>query len=243
MSGAGPFSTLPSVTPTAKPAASPIAPLFGPPGAAGDFMPSVLAGAYAGKTLTIDIFRTLLQEHGYAILYGDETGAGKGLAWGEYDSLDKYGHDQGWRLARRIDEEVRGLAARIQALLDAGWTTVRVVTDHGWLLMPGGLPKIDLPAFLTESRWGRCATLTTNVQVSGTVVPWYWSNDVEMALPAGIGCYKAGMAYAHGGLSLQECVVPVLTVTRAAGSGPSVQFRSVQWRGLRWGVAKGMGLR
>jgi hypothetical protein len=105
--------------------------------------------------------------------------------------------------------------------------------------MPGGLPKIDLPAFLTESRWGRCATLKTNVQVSGTVVPWYWCDDVEMALPAGIGCYKAGMAYAHGGLSLQECVVPVLTVTRAAGTGPSVQFRSVQWRGLRCRVQLG----
>lgn len=233
------FSTLPSVTPTAKPAASPIAPLFGPPGAAADFMPSVLTGAYAGKTLTIDIFRTLLQEHGYAVLYGDETGTGRGLAWGEYGSLDKYGHDQGWRLAKRIDEEVRGLVARVQTLLDAGWTRVQIVTDHGWLLLPGGLPKIELPAFLTESRWGRCATLKSNVQVSGTIVLWYWSDDVEMALPAGIGCYKAGMAYAHGGLSVQECVVPVLTVTRAAGTGPAVQFQSVQWRGLRCRVQLG----
>ena len=227
------FSTLPSVTPTAKPASSPIAPLFGPPGAAADFMPSVLTGDYAGKTLTIDIFRRLLQEHGYAVLHGDEIGTGTGVAWGEYGSLDKYGHDQGWRLAKRIDEEVRGLVARIQALLDAGWTTVRVVTDHGWLLLPGGLPKIELPAFLTESRWGRCATLRSNVQVAGTVVPWYWSDEVEMALPAGIACYKAGMAYAHGGLSPQECVVPVLTVTGAASTAPTIAFQSVQWRGLR----------
>jgi len=233
------FSTLPSVTPTAKPAASPIAPLFGPPGASADFMPSVLTGDYAGKALTIDIFRRLLQEHGYAILYGDETGSGKGLAWGEYGSLDKYGHDQGWRLAKRIDEEVRGLVARIQALLNAGWTTVRVVTDHGWLLLPGGLPKIELPAFLTESRWGRCATLRSNVQVAGTVVPWYWSDEVEMALPAGIACYKAGMAYAHGGLSLQECVVPVLTVTGTVAAAPTIGFQSVQWRGLRCRVQLG----
>ncbi len=233
------FSTLPSVTPTAKPAASPIAPLFGPPGAAADFLPSVLSGDYAGKTLTIDIFRRLLQEHGYSVLYGDETGTGKGLAWGEYGSLDKYGHDQGWRLAKRIDEEVRGLVARIQALLAAGWTTVRVVTDHGWLLLPGGLPKIELPAFLTESRWGRCATLRSNVQVSGTVVPWYWSDEVEMALPAGIACYKAGMAYAHGGLTVQECVVPVLTVTSGTATVSSIAFQSVQWRGLRCRVHLG----
>ena len=33
---------------------------------------------------------------------------------------------------------------RITELLAAGWKRVRVVTDHGWLLLPGGLPKIDL---------------------------------------------------------------------------------------------------
>ena len=208
------FATLPSVTPTAKPAASPIGPLFGPPGAPADFMPSVLEGDYAGRALTIEIFRKLLEAHGYQVLQGDDLGTGTGMAWGEYGHLDRYGHDQGWRLAKRVAEEVRGLALRVQALLQAGWKEVRVVTDHGWLLLPGGLPKQELPSFLTESRWGRCATLKRDVEVQGTVVPWYWSDAVQIAMPTGISCYKAGMEYAHGGLSLQECVVPVLTITQ-----------------------------
>ena len=33
---------------------------------------------------------------------------------------------------------------RIESLLEAGWQEVRVVTDHGWLLMPKGLPKCEL---------------------------------------------------------------------------------------------------
>ncbi len=42
------------------------------------------------------------------------------------------------------------LLERIEALLGAGWREVRVVTDHGWLWLPGGLPKVDLPKYLTR---------------------------------------------------------------------------------------------
>lgn len=43
----------------------------------------------------------------------------------------------------------------------------------------------------------------------------------------------AGEEYSHGGLSLQECVVPQLTV--AAGAQPSVlaTIEQVKWAGLR----------
>ena len=44
-------------------------------------------------------------------------------------------------------------------LLEAGWKEVRVVTDHGWLLMPKGLPKSELPKYLTATRWRRCAVV------------------------------------------------------------------------------------
>ena len=37
---------------------------------------------------------------------------------------------------------------RITELLHSGWTRVKVVTDHGWLMAPGGLPKIELPKHL-----------------------------------------------------------------------------------------------
>jgi len=55
-------------------------------------------------------------------------------------------------LAWRVDEVVRECVDRLTALLEAGWKKVRVVTDHGWLLLPGGLPKSELPSFLAETR-------------------------------------------------------------------------------------------
>ena len=66
----------------------------------------------------------------------------------------EFHHDQGWKLARRVAEEVRELGARRRALLDAGWREVRMVPDHGWPRMPGDLPKVDLPPVLTVRAGG-----------------------------------------------------------------------------------------
>ena len=118
-------------------------------------------------------------------------------------------------------------------MLDAGWKSVRIVTYHGWLLLPGGLPKIELPKFLTQHQWGRCATMKAGNNSGLVEVPWFWNPAIRMALPPGIGCFVAGKEYAHGGLSLQECVIPILTV-RSSGAPRSVaQIEALTWIGLR----------
>ena len=107
---------------------------------------------------------------------------------------------------------------RIEALLDAGWHEVRVVTDHGWLWLPGGLPKVDLPEYLTLSRWARCAAIEHGAKVEVPTVAWHWNALERVAVGPGIACFGAGNKYAHGGLSLQESLVPVLRVTAGASS-------------------------
>ena len=114
----------------------------------------------------------------------------------------------GWKLAKTVDHEVKDLALRVRGLIGAGWKEVLVVTDHGWLLMPGGLPKIELPKFLVDSRWGRCAAMKNTSSTELPVVGWHWNPSVTIASPHGIGCFKAGKEYDHGGISLQELVAP-----------------------------------
>src|SRR5690606_17247921 len=136
-----------------------------------------------------------------------------------------------------IDEQVREMAERIEALLAAGWKSVKVVTDHGWLLLPGGLPTVELPKFLADTRWGRCAVLKTSAKSDGhLVVDWRWSNSVRIALAPGIGAFKAGIEYTHGGLSLQECLTPILLVKRGDVEEAAV-IEEVTWRGLRCRVS------
>ena len=54
-----------------------------------------------------------------------------------------------------------------------------------------------------------------------------------------MSCFKKGEEYAHGGLSLQECLTLHLTVTRgeSAQAAASVEFTDVVWKGLRCTVA------
>lgn len=156
-----------------------------------------------------------------------------GSAWTESGALDAYGHGQQWKLARRVQEEVGELADRIAALLASGWHEVRVVTDHGWLLLPGGLPKAEIPVGITEERKGRCARLKDNATWGGQSVVWHWDDSVRVAVAPGISCFESGKEYEHGGLSPQECIVPVLRVTAATTTPSKAVVESVRWTRLR----------
>ena len=183
------FVALPSVTPTSKPAVSPVAGKIQGTVAGEEFRPCV---ALDGKDLTPDRFRKLLAEDGVQYLAGHDTGDPSGKAWTEFGNLDSTGHAEGSGLARRIPELLASLVQRVESLLEAGWKEVRVVTDHGWLLMPKGLPKSELPKFLTATRWRRCAVVKPSATVELPCFSWFWADDVRIACPPGIDCFMIG---------------------------------------------------
>jgi hypothetical protein len=224
------WAALPTVTPTAKPAVSPITALFAGDETCQDFKPKV---KQSGKDLTSDRFKQLLEERGCQVLSDRRLGQPGGVAWIEYGNIDTTGHKEGWKLAKRLPDELNGLCEIISGLLECGWKKVKVVTDHGWLLIPGGFPKLDLPKYLTETRWGRCAHIKEGVQSDLPTVPWHWANTVHFAVPFGIAVFKSSLEYTHGGLSLQECLVPELMVSSAAPAVAEVAISSIRWVGLR----------
>ena len=223
------LGALPGVTATAKPAISPVAERF-----TGQGMPGLEPALSASHSpVNAESLRRTLAEAGFQVLKSDELGDPDGRAWTEQGAIDAYGHQHGWKLAHHLADELQGLEHRIAALLDAGWKQVTVITDHGWLLMPGTLPKANLPEHLTVTRKGRCARIKDGAQVDQQTVPWRWDDHAQIAMAPGISCYEAGKEYEHGGLSPQECVVPVLTVRQAAGAAAPVRIESSAWKGLR----------
>jgi hypothetical protein len=223
------WAPIPTVTATAKPVSSPLAATMQPGEASDEFAPSLPNG----QRVTQDRFVQALQAGGWQVLNGLDTGDPKGAAWTEAGTLDKRGHDEGWKLARAVAGEVCDLTVRIQGLLKAGWAEVRVVTDHGWLLVPQGLPKVELKGFLAEHRWGRCASLKPGVTTTLPEFTWHWNETVRIVVPPGAGCFKAGVEYSHGGVSLQEMIVPHLIV-RAGGPRPTeARLRAARWTGAR----------
>lgn len=232
------WAALPSVTATAKPAVGPLVGQLRGGDMGSDFAPEVDEG---GDRLNTDRFRKLLTAAGYQVLTPAEVGSPgeeKARAWTEFGEFDKLGHSLQVKLAARIDHQLDLLLERIESLLNAGWKRVRVVTDHGWLLMPGGLPKVDLPRYLAETRWSRCAAIRDSSQVDLPVAGWSWNPSRRFAYGPGIHCFMAGHEYAHGGASLQECVIPVLAVvSTAAPPVLTVSVSQVQWAGLRCRVS------
>jgi len=225
------WTSMPSVTASGKAWCSPVAALVSGTADDVEFEPRVAAD---GKPLSGHNFRKLLTDNGVQPLDKHETGDPSGRAWTESGDLDHYGHEHGVRLARDLDAQLAGVVERVQELRDAGWRRVRIVTDHGWLLFPGGLPKTELPKHQAETRWGRCAVLKDTAHGTPLTFGWDWCKDVQVAYAPGVSSFIAGADYAHGGLSLQECMVPVLDLVVAGPSAATqVTIKEVTWKGLR----------
>jgi len=227
------LAALPTVTQTSKPALVPIDQDRLTAGAGLDARRSP-----DGPAANVAVLRALMGEAEVQVLMGDDIGDPSGIAWTEAGKIDSRGHELGVELVYEIDDQVQRIASRIKELLEGGWTQVTVVTDHGWLLLPGGLPKNeDLPVAVTEIKKGRCARVKDGASLSLPTVPWHWDSHVRIALAPGISCFTANQTYEHGGVSPQECVVPRLTVSKSAGAAIGLALSDFRWRGLNLRVA------
>ena len=219
------LAALPTITSTAKPALAPVAARFG---GGDDLGPRFLEG---GAQVTATSLRKALTDGGYQVLESTEVGDPSKRAWTEFGDVDKQGHTFGKRLADAADRELIHIAGRVEMLVTAGWQ-VEIVTDHGFIVLPEKLKKVDLPAFLVYKRKGRCARLLEGQQVDHPTVAWRWDPQVRFAVARGAACFEEGKEYEHGGLSPQECVVPHLIV-KGVSAGDRTEVSKLTWAGLR----------
>lgn len=227
------WAALPTVTATAKPAVTPLEDEILGESLGADFAPRFQA---TGKNVDAPGLRARMAKRGYQVLGGNLLDAPcftPARGWVEAGEIDRLGHEFPDRLPRQIGEELEQLTGRVLSLLDSGWHSVRVVTDHGWLFLPGGLPKVELPRHLTESRWARCAVVAGSATPSVPRAPWHWNSAQWFATAPGIACFNRGEQYAHGGLSIQECLTPDLLVERTGEVAVTGAITSITWRRLR----------
>ena len=92
----------------------------------------------SGKPADASGLRAAMEAHGYQLVGGSGSYAPRShpaRGWLEMGAFDRRGHQMGFGIARQLRNEIKRVAERIIRVLDAGWNTVRVVTDHGWLLL------------------------------------------------------------------------------------------------------------
>lgn len=128
--------------------------------------------------------------------------------------------------ARQVmDNVIDNLARSIRRLTKFGVTRSVISADHGHLFFaydrdesmrtdgPGGA-QVELHRRCWIGRGG--ATPPGCLRIPATAVGY--DSDLEFVFPIGSGVFKAGgdLMFHHGGLSLQEVIVPVLTVRMAS---------------------------
>jgi hypothetical protein len=138
--------------------------------------------------------------------------------------------------ARQVmDTVIDNLARAIRKLAAAGVEQCVLTADHGHLFFPSDRDesmRIDAPRGDEIDLHRRCwigrggATPAGCVRVTASALGY--DSDLDFVFPIGSGVFKAGgdLAFHHGGPSLQEMVIPVVTVrmkareTERASAGP-----------------------
>lgn len=225
------WAALPSVTATGKPAVSPVKELVSGELDSAEFMPCVRS---SGKQLTTKALEELLTSKGWKVLEEVPEFDGQSRAWFESGNIDYMGHHVGAKLPQLLGDLVGDVYLCIKELFERGWKRVFVVTDHGWLFLPDGLPKVDLPGAVTMERWSRCASVKPGASTPHESYPWHWNSGCLIACAPGSACYIANKAYAHGGLSLQECLNLRLEVSRPDGIAQEAKtgISEFRWKGF-----------
>lgn len=141
-------------------------------------------------------------------------------------SIDGLGEMDGGLLARQImDTIVSNVARAVRKLARMGFEYFVVTSDHGhqFSIRKEEDMLMDRPAGETVDQHRRCwaghggQTPAACVRVSGAELGY--STDLDFIFPKGLAVFRAGgdLAFHHGGISLQEMVVPVLSLRIPSG--------------------------
>lgn len=154
--------------------------------------------------------------------------------------IDFFG-EGGFQARAIMDTVIESLARAIRKLAAVGVDRAVVTADHGHLYGAedrAEAMRIDAPGGATVDLHRRCwigrggATPAACIRVPARAL----SNDTDLdfVFPRGVGVFRAGgdLAFHHGGPSLQEMVIPVISVraivaTEAVTAGAAIAVTNV----------------
>jgi len=132
--------------------------------------------------------------------------------------IDSAGESLGAEALPMLSLLLRNLLRAIERSRKLGFSKAIIATDHGFLLQPPsgaggaaakpeGVWEASGPRYLLGDGAKNASSRIFDAGSAG--VPGY---SKKYSTPAGLGSFVSGTRYVHGGLSLQECVLPVITI-------------------------------
>jgi hypothetical protein len=142
--------------------------------------------------------------------------------------IDELAESQSLYLARKLMSDIIGdVQAATDRLAGMGFETFVYAADHGHVLLPEVAPGsvAQKPPGEWKMAKRRCLLGSSISGAPGVMVLRAPHVNIigpvkEFAVPRGLSAFVAGQGYFHEGLSLQECVIPVV-ILQARGPRPS----------------------
>lgn len=161
------------------------------------------------------------------------------------DDIDGLGENSPPKARRYMDDIFSSLRRGLSALFNAGFQEVVITADHGFILAErlDDSQKIDAPegqtVLLKRRVWVGRGGATHDAIMRFSLSEFGIGGNLELATPLGLAVFKVqggNTEYFHGGLALQELVIPVLSVQSLAQPASSLA-PSIQWK-LKMGSHK-----
>lgn len=132
-----------------------------------------------------------------------------------------------------ITNALKRIRVAIHKLKERGFHEVVIATDHGFFMNThaGAGDVCSKPSGNWIGIHDRCAMGDGSGDNNHFVVPaeklGMRADFPKVAAPHTLAAYRSGLLYYHGGISLQECVVPVITMQLKAANQPELHRASV----------------
>jgi len=145
--------------------------------------------------------------------------------------IDSLGENNPLYFIAMLPGILRKIQIAVNHLADAGFTRAIIAADHGfaWMCATSAGNAVSKPTGDWKMTKDRALLGSGAADSNSWVMPvadaGIRSSLEKIAVPKGMATYTAGVTYFHGGLSPQECILPVLDVrlkptSKAARSQP-----------------------
>jgi len=143
----------------------------------------------------------------------------------DIDSIAETKPIEAFRLIPRLLTKIMAGIRKVDSL---DYDIAVIVADHGFILWDDVSQGDKVPPPAGDWTWKKDRALlgkgstSSGVLVFDTASVGIPTDAVHYAVPRSMGTFTSGKSYSHSGLSLQECVVPLLTVKLAGGRAPGI---------------------